>query len=163
MYSCEFPCFVQHRKFLTGLDRFDTLEHCLTCVSFVFYMILSWNLYLPIELLFSVRLRSILFFAVLTIGEVLFTPRSNLVSLELGRRLHLLRHDRRTVLFTPQVTLLLNLIMPVWLSSCKWYSSCHLPNNKVIGQFLTVFEDWVGFIIWWTVQGTVIIPLSTAC
>ena len=39
MYSCEFPSFVQHWQLLIGLDRSDTLEHCLICMSFIFNMI----------------------------------------------------------------------------------------------------------------------------
>ena len=125
-------------------------------------MITVLKFWFTIEQLQSVRFRSIFFFAVLTIGEVMFPPLSDLVSLELEHRLHLLRHDRCMVLSPSQVKLLLKLIMRVWLSSCMWYLSCRLSNNIVIGQFNTVFEDWSGCIIWWMVQGKAIIPPSTA-
>ena len=156
--------FLQHRQFLIRLDtRSDTSEHWITCVSFIClydyhpevclhlqnnYCLWVWDPYI--------------FFAELTIGEVLFTPRSNNVSLELGYRLHLLRHDRRTVLFLSQFRMLLNSIIPVWLSSCMCSLFFRLFNNKVIGRFIAVFEDWSGFIIWWTVQGTVTLPSTTA-
>ena len=141
-----------------SLDRSDTLEHCLICVSFnYFYMISVLKFIFTQEQTLFVRLKSF-FFAVLTIGEVMFIPRSDKVSLKLGHRSHLLRHDRCTF---PQFGLPLNSKMPVWLFSCMWYPSCRLSNNKVIGQFFTVFLDWPGCIIWWTVQGKVTIPSST--
>ena len=126
------------------------------CHSF-FIWFLSWSLYLPIEWLLSVRLRSF-FFAMLTIGQVLYISRSNTVSLGLRHPLHLLRHDRCTVLFSSQLRFLLNLIILVWLSSCMWYLSCRLSNNKVIGKFITIFEDWTACITWWMVQGKATIP-----
>ena len=43
-----------------------------------------------------------------------------------------------------------------------WYLPCRLSNNKVIGRFIIVFQDWAGCIIWWTVQGKVTIQSSTA-
>ena len=130
------------------------------CHSITFVLLPSWSLYSPIEQLLSVRLESF-FFAVLTIGEVMFTPRSDKVSLELGHQSHLLRHDRRMVLFLSQFRLPLNSKMPVWLSSCMWYLSYRQSNNKVIGQFITIFLDWPGCIVSWTVQGKVTLPSST--
>ena len=43
IYSCEFPWSVQHQQLLMGMDSCDTLERCLTCVSFIFYMITILN------------------------------------------------------------------------------------------------------------------------
>ena len=111
-----------------SLNRSDTLEHCLICVSFIFYMI-------PVlKFVFTHRMATfctseILFFAMLTIGQVLYISRSNTVSLGLRHQLHLLRHDRCTVLFSSQLRFLLNLIILVWLSSCMWYLSCRLSNG----------------------------------
>ena len=44
MYSCGFLWFVQHGQFLIGLDRSDTSEQCLICVSFIYLLWLpSWS------------------------------------------------------------------------------------------------------------------------
>ena len=84
IYICAKFFGVQHMQFLTSLGRSDTLEHCLICVSFIFYMIPDLKFVCTCSIATLCAFGIHIFFTVLTIGEAMLAPQSNLVSLKLG-------------------------------------------------------------------------------